>query len=145
MLFSCKLLRSNNIGSRAIWCKLALTNFSKTTNCTHLTGLYYFVVFENLLLLINTKLDSKSCYDLYKVRGFWNIFFEMAITIISRTKILRLWDCIIVKISDFVLFFLHPQLSLYLLLFLSLSVCFVCVSVHVDSSPVLPLELPTKW
>ena len=55
-------------------------------------------------------------------------FFEMAITIISRTKILRLWDCIIVRISDFVLFFLHPQLSLYLLLFLSLSVLFcLCV------------------
>ena len=27
--FSCKLLISNNIGSRAIWCKLALTNFQR--------------------------------------------------------------------------------------------------------------------
>ena len=57
-------------------------------------------------------------------------FFEMAITIISRTKILRLWDCISEKITDFVLFFLHPQFSLYLLLFLSRIVCLFCLFVR---------------
>ena len=36
MPFSCILLLSNNMISRAISCKGALEQFSKTTNCTHL-------------------------------------------------------------------------------------------------------------
>ena len=47
--------------SRVIWCKLALKNFSKTTNCNRPSyGLVQICcLLENLLVLVNTKLHSK--------------------------------------------------------------------------------------
>ena len=49
--FSCILLLSKNMISRAISCKRALENYSKTTNCTHLRAREIFglwKVYSNL-------------------------------------------------------------------------------------------------
>ena len=50
MLFSRKLLTSNNMISSVIWCKYA----PKTTNCTHLiSSCDFFLYLKNLLVLTN--------------------------------------------------------------------------------------------
>ena len=49
---------------RAIWCKWALVNISKTTNCTRTMGSCNFEVFdmalEIMLLLLITCVNDKS-------------------------------------------------------------------------------------
>ena len=41
---------------------ICITNFTKTTNYTRLTGACNFVIFENLLVLVYSKLHLKSCF-----------------------------------------------------------------------------------
>ena len=41
---------------------ICITNFIKTTNYTRPTGACNFVIFENLLVLIYSKLHLKSCF-----------------------------------------------------------------------------------
>ena len=86
-------------------------NLSKTTHCTRRRDSFNFVVFENLLVLINTKLYSKSCryLKLYNVLITYSfpvargIFFGMNLSCFvpqsADTKLLMLplrtlhWHC----------------------------------------------------
>ena len=58
--FSCILLLSKNMISRAISCKRALEKYSETTNCTHPTGSWNIWSLKSLLEF-NTKFHPKSC------------------------------------------------------------------------------------
>ena len=53
---------------RAMWCNKALVNFPKTANCICPTAREFLLSLKNLLMLINTKLQSKSCHYLYKLQ-----------------------------------------------------------------------------
>ena len=54
--------------SRAMWCNKALVNFPKTANCICPTAREFLLSLKNLLMLTNTKLQSKSCHYLYKLQ-----------------------------------------------------------------------------
>ena len=70
--------------SNAIWCKEAIINCSKITHSTSLTGSCNFIVFEKpLLVLINTKLHSKSFY--YQYLSFYHFFFIIIFIIVFIT------------------------------------------------------------
>ena len=65
-VFSCTLLAGNNMISFTIWCNKHLERLQIVFVLWAYAILLYL---ENLLVLINNKLHSKSCYSLYWYLG----------------------------------------------------------------------------
>ena len=67
MLFSCKLLTSNNMISSVIWCKYA----PKTTNCTHLiSSCDFFFVFEKCTC-VNKHIETNCIWNNFITYAYW--------------------------------------------------------------------------
>ena len=87
-IFSCLLLTRNHMISLVQFgINKHLLIFSNITNCTRPTGSYnFFSLWKNLLVLIYSKLHSKSCDYLYKCEFLLSTF---NVNIYVREK----WKC----------------------------------------------------